>query len=139
MRPLTRKIVYAISFESLGVAVATMGLLLMSNTSAATSASLATLAATVALGWSMAFNTVFEAWESRQATRGRSFTRRTVHAILFEAGLVLILVPLTAWWLGVTLWMAIAYEAGLIALFIGYTYAFTWAFDAIFGLPHAAR
>lgn len=139
MRPALRKIVYAISFETLGVAVASAGLLAMSDATASQSISLSIIAATVALGWSYAFNTAFEAWEARQSQRGRSLARRSAHALLFEGGLVLILVPVMAWWLQVGLIEALTYEAGLIVLFIAYTYAFTWAFDRIFGLPASAQ
>lgn len=45
------------------------------------------------------FNWAFEAWETRQVTRGRNWKRRIVHAIGFEGGLVVMLVPLFAWWL----------------------------------------
>lgn len=138
-RSALRKLVYAVTFEALGVVVATIGLLVMSDASAGNSLGLAVLAATVAMNWSFAFNSAFESWEARQPRRGRSFGRRAVHALLFEGGLVLILMPLTAWWLGVGLWLAMVYEAGLIVLFIVYTWAFTWTFDAIFGLPEAAR
>jgi uncharacterized membrane protein len=139
MSPARRKIIYAISFETLGTVFASLALMLMSDASAGSSFVLSALAATVALIWSYLFNTVFEAWETRQPTRGRSFGRRAAHALLFEGGLVLLLVPVMAWWLKVTLLQALAYEAALIALFIIYTYAFTWAFDRIFGLPASAR
>ena len=139
MRPALRKIVYAVSFETLGVAVASLGLLAMSDASTRESVSLSVIAATVALSWSYVFNTIFEAWEARQTVKGRSFARRTAHALLFEGGLVIILVPVMAWWLSVGLWEALAYEAGLIVLFIAYTYVFTWAFDKMFGLPASAR
>jgi len=65
--------------------------------------------------------------------------RRTTHALGFEGGLVVLMLPLMAWWLDVTLWQALIYEAGLIVIFIIYTYVFTWAFDRIFGLPASAR
>ena len=139
MSPALRKIVYDVSFETLGVAVASIGLLVMSEASAEESVSLSILAASLALGWSFVFNSLFERWEARQARRGRSLIRRSAHAILFEGGLVVILVPVTAWWLGVGVQQAIAYEAGLIVLFILYTYIFTWSFDRLFGLPASAR
>ncbi len=139
MSPALRKILYAVSFESLGVAVASGGLLVMSEASAYQSISLSILAASVALAWSFAFNSLFERWEARQMRRGRSLRRRSAHASLFEGGLVVILVPVTAWWLKVGLWQAMAYETGLIGLFILYTYLFTWAFDSLFGLPASAR
>lgn len=139
MTPARRKIVYAVTFEALGTLVVSTYLWLVSEASPASSFALSILTATVALGWSFAFNTAFEAWEARQPVKGRSPARRTAHAVLFEGGLVLLLLPVMAWWLGVTLWQALAYEAGLIVLFILYTWLFTWGFDRIFGLPASAR
>jgi uncharacterized membrane protein len=139
MSPTRRKIVYAVSFETLGTLVASVYLWLVSEASPGSSLALAILTATIALCWSFVFNTIFEAWEARQVTRGRSLGRRSAHALLFEGGLVLICIPVMAWWLQVGLLEAAAYEAGLIVLFILYTYAFTWGFDRIFGLPASAR
>ena len=139
MTPARRKIVYAVSFEALGTLLASVALMLMSEASASSSLVLSLLTATIALSWSFVFNTIFEAWEARQPVRGRSLKRRTVHALLFEGGLVLICIPVMAWWLQVGYLEALVYEAGLIVLFILYTYAFTWGFDRIFGLPAAAR
>ena len=139
MSPARRKIIYAVSFETLGTLLATGALMLMSDAEAGSSLVLSVLTATIALSWSFVFNTVFEAWEARQPVKGRSLRRRTAHALLFEGGLVLICIPVMAWWLQVGYLEALVYEAGLIALFIVYTYAFTWAFDRIFGLPASAR
>ena len=139
MTPTSRKIIYAVSFEALGTLVATIALMLMSDADAGSSLVLSILTATIALSWSFVFNTVFEAWEGRQPVKGRSLRRRTAHALLFEGGLVLICIPVMAWWLQVGYLEALVYEAGLIALFIVYTYAFTWGFDRIFGLPASAR
>jgi uncharacterized membrane protein len=139
MTPTRRKIVQAVLFETLGTLVATAYLWLVSEAGAGSSLVLAVLTATIALGWSFLFNSIFEAWEARQLVKGRSLSRRTVHALLFEGGLVLISIPVMAWWLGVGYLEALAYEAGLIALFIVYTYLFTWGFDRVFGLPTSAQ
>ncbi len=139
MTPTRRKIIYAVSFETLGTLVATLGLMVMSDAKPLQSLVLSVIGATIALCWSYLFNTIFEAWEARQPVKGRSNLRRAVHALMFEGGLVLICVPIMAWWLGVGLVEAAGYEAGLIVLFIAYTYAFTWGFDRVFGLPESAR
>jgi uncharacterized membrane protein len=139
MTSARRKIVYAVTFETLGTLLASLYLWLVSDAGPASSLALSVLTATIALSWSFVFNSIFEAWEARQPVRGRSLKRRTVHALLFEGGLVLICVPVMAWWLQVGYLEALVYEAGLIALFIGYTYLFTWGFDRIFGLPASAR
>lgn len=139
MTPTTRKIVYALSFETIGIAVSTLGLLLLSDAGPTDSLVLSAFASTIAMTWSFIFNLIFEAWEARQTTKGRSLARRAVHALGFEGGLVLLMLPLMAWWLDVSLLQALVYESGLIAIFIAYTYVFTWAFDRIFGLPASAR
>ena len=139
MRPALRKIIYAVAFETGGILMATGALRLMSDAGSAKSFSLAVFSAAVALSWSFLFNTAFEAWETRQTTKGRSPLRRAVHAVLFEGGLVLILLPATAWWLSTTLWLAFTYEAVLIGLFLVYAWAFTWAFDKLLGLPNSAK
>lgn len=139
MSPARRKIIYAVSFETLGTLLASVALMLMSDADAGSSLALSVLTATIALSWSFVFNTGFEAWEARQPIRGRSLRRRTAHALLFEGGLVLICIPVMAWWLQVGYMEALVYEAGLIALFIAYTYVFTWGFDRVFGLPASAR
>lgn len=139
MSPTRRKIIYAVSFETLGTLLASVSLMLMSDASAASSLTLSVLTATIALSWSFVFNIFFEAWEASQPVKGRSLRRRTAHALLFEGGLVLICIPVMAWWLQVGYLKALVYEAGLIALFIVYTYVFTWGFDRVFGLPASAR
>lgn len=137
--PTLRRILYATCFEAGGILLSSALLLLMAETTAGSSLAFSVLASTIAMLWNLAFNAMFEAWESRQPIRGRSFKRRTAHALLFEAGLVLALLPLTAWWFSVSLLQALAYESALIVAFLIYTWAFTWAFDRLFGLPASAR
>lgn len=139
MSPLRRKIIYALSFEVLGIAVAGTSLFLVSAGDAAHSFSLSALCASVAMIWSYIFNTAFEAWESRQIHRARTRLRRMVHAVLFEGGLLAVLLPLTAWWLSISMLQAMMLEAGLVAVFILYTYLFTFAFDGLFGPPISAQ
>jgi uncharacterized membrane protein len=139
MSPSLRKITYAVTFELGGILVAGLALLAVASTSAPSTFAFSALAATLAMGWSLAFNSLFEAWEARQPVKGRSALRRSLHAILYEAGLVVILMPVTMWWFSVPLLTALSYEAGLILLFLVYTYIFTWGFDRIFGLPASAR
>jgi uncharacterized membrane protein len=65
--------------------------------------------------------------------------RRIAHGIGFEGGLAVILMPVMAYWLDISLWSAFVADLGLLAFFFVYTVAFTWVFDRIFGLPLSAR
>lgn len=106
---------------------------------AGASGAMAVVASTLAIVWNVTFNHLFEKWEARQSVKGRSAMRRVVHAMGFEGGLALALIPLMAWWFGVSLWEATLMEAGLLLFFLVYTYLFNWAFDRIFGLPASAQ
>ena len=139
MSPVTRKITYAITYEGLGILFGALVLRLMSQAPAEQTLALSVVAASIALVWSYLYNTLFEAWEARQTARGRSVLRRTIHALLFEGGLTLILLPLTAWFLSVSLPVALAYELGLVLFYMVYAWVFTWAFDHLFDLPDSAR
>lgn len=138
MQGLKRRIVYVVLYEAIAIAVASLGLAWMADASLGSSGVLATLASAVAVVWNVVFNHAFEAWESRQAVRGRSVARRVAHAIGFEGGLILFLVPLFAWWLNVSLWQALVMDLGLVVFFLCYTFVFNWVFDHVFGLPASA-
>ena len=139
MSPVTRRIVYAVLYEAIGIAVVSLGLTLFSGHGLERTGPVAVVTSLIAVTWSYLFNAAFEAWESRQAVRGRGLRRRIAHAIGYEVGLTLVLVPLLAWWLGVSLLEAFLYDAGLIAFFLVYTFVFSVAFDRVFGLPASAR
>jgi uncharacterized membrane protein len=139
LQGIWRRVVYISLYEVLAIALAGLGLMLMSGESLVASGALATATSAVAVVWNLVFNSLFERWEARQPVKGRSVKRRVAHAVIFEAGLVLMLVPLIAWWLGIGLWQALVMDMALVVFFLVYTFIFNWVFDAVFGLPASAR
>ena len=139
MQGIKRKVVYVTLYEAIAIVAATVGFALFSGQSMSHAGPLAVFCSIVAVCWNLAFNSLFEMWESRQAVKGRSVARRIAHAIGFEGGLVVILVPLVAWWLDVSLWHALLMDLGLVVFFLVYTFVFNWAFDRFFGLPASAQ
>ena len=132
-----RRVIYVAVYESLAIAI-TAVILAALGQSAWSASALSVITSATAIAWNLAFNALFERWESRQKKRGRSILRRAAHAIGFEGGLALIMVPFMAWWMGITLWQALLLDVGLLLFFLGYTFAFAWVFDHLFGLPAAA-
>jgi len=139
MQGIQRKIVYITLYEAIAIVCASIGLAAMSGQGLGHSGALAAATSAVAVLWNLLFNAMFEAWEARQAKGGRSVARRIAHAIGFEGGLVVLLVPLIAWWLSVSLWHALVMDVGLMLFFLVYTFVFNWAFDRVFGLPASAQ
>ena len=138
MQGLKRKLVYVSLYELLAVGLTSAGLALLAGSEPGHAGVAALASSAIALLWNLAYNHLFEGWEARQPGCGRSLRRRVGHALGFEAGLVVMLVPLFAWWLEVSLWQALLLDLGLILFFLAYTFAFNLAFDRIFGLPASA-
>jgi uncharacterized membrane protein len=139
MQGIKRKVVYITLYEIIAIAMSTAGLALLSGAEMGHASVAAVAASAIAVVWNLVFNTLFERWEARQAKRGRSLLRRVAHAVGFEGGLVVTLVPLFAWWLDISLWQAFVLDLGLIVFFLFYTFVFNLLFDRVFGLPASAR
>ena len=135
---LRRRVVYVTVYEIIAIAIATWGLASVTGQGAAHSVVISAASSAIAVAWNLVFNTLFERCEARQSVRGRSVARRVAHAIGFEGGLVLFLVPLFAWWFDIGLWQALVMDLGLLVFFLVYPFVFNWCFDRVFGLPASA-
>jgi uncharacterized membrane protein len=140
MQGLKRKLIYVTLFELIAVCMSSTLLSLISTRDSFMYAGMAAIAASaIALVWNLAYTSAFEYWEARQAKKGRGLLRRAAHALGFELGLVVLLVPLFAHLLGLSLWDAFVYDLGLMVFFMVYTFLFNLGFDHVFGLPASAQ
>lgn len=139
MSPRQRRIVQALCYEAIAIAVVGPLLSAAFGEGLSSSMALAALLSAIALAWNYVFNGLFEHWETRQPTRTRTLRRRLWHGIGFEGGLGLLLVPVMAWWLQISLLAALLADLGLLVFFFFYAIGFTWAFDRLFGPPLSAR
>jgi uncharacterized membrane protein len=139
MSPNTRRVVQALLYEAIAIAVVGPVLSLAFDKSPTSTFGLAVVLSIMALTWNYVFNWFFERWESRQSVRGRSFARRLAHGAGFEGGLVIILLPVMSLWLDISFITAFLANLGLLAFFFFYAIAFTWCFDRVFGLPASAQ
>lgn len=135
--PLWRRITYAVIFEILAVGFTTVILALLGNDSGS-SFIVGLISSTVALTWNLIFNWLFEMFERRIKVTHRPWYMRLSHAVAFEGGLIVMLVPAIAWVLGVSLLQAFMLEVLLLIFFLIYTAVYAWLFDRVFGLPEPA-
>jgi uncharacterized membrane protein len=133
-----RKITYVALYETIAFLCGTAGFVSASDSAVERAGALAIFASVFAVAWNFGYNAVFERWESRRAERGRGFGRRVLHAVGFELGFLVVLMPIAAWWLDISYVRSFVVNLGLNIFFFVYTFAFTWAFDRVFGLPAAA-
>ncbi|MEV5573927.1 PACE efflux transporter [Spirillospora sp. NPDC052269] len=138
MQGVKRKLVYVGAYEVLGLLLGTSVMTLLTGNSLSSTGPLAIMVSVVCTSWNMGYNYLFEAWESRQRDRTRTVWRRILHAVVFQVTLVCFLVPLIAWWLGISLVHAFLLDIVFIVYVPFYTLAYNWAFDKIFGVPTSA-
>ncbi|QFT81604.1 Bacterial Transmembrane Pair family protein [Roseovarius sp. THAF27] len=94
------------------------------------------VSATIATLWNMVFNFGFDLLLQRRTGATRKTARlRVVHAVLFEAGLLVVLMPFIAWYLQVSLWQALAMDLSFALFYMVYALGFNWLYDIVFPLP----
>ena len=138
LQGIKRKIIQAISFEVIAVIMVSPLVALLFGKSLTNAAGLSVLLSFLALFWNFAFNTLFEAWEIRQSRRERTFKRRVIHALGFEAGFGALVIPVVAYWLDISWQAALVTNLGMMLFFMVYQFGFQWAFDKLFGVPRSA-
>jgi uncharacterized membrane protein len=129
---------HALGFEVLALAIcAPLGAWLLGY-SLAHMGALTLMISLIAMVWNMAFNALFDRAQRRMGFE-RTLAARVIHAMLFELGLVLTVVPLAAWWLGIGLWEAFLLDIVIVLFFLPYTFAFNWTYDHLRALIIARR
>lgn len=139
LSPIKRRLIYVILFEITAILFSTLVLMLLSDSDAQESLPVAIIMSTTAVVWNYIYNATFEYWEVRKQIKKRTLAIRSIHAIGFEGGLVLICLPLYMLWYGVGPWIAFTMEAALLLFFLVYTFIFTLLFDQVFTLHHQVQ
>lgn len=138
MRSTPDRIRHALSFEVIGLILATPLGALAFHMPMAEIGVVTLVSATLATLWNYAYNIGFDHALLRMTGRiGKSLVTRVVHALLFEGGLLLLLMPFIAWYLGVSLVQAFWMDAAFSVFYLVYAFGFNWAYDGIFPLPEA--
>lgn len=129
-RSLGERIGHALAFELIALAICAPALAWLLDEPLLHLGALTLMFSTVAMLWNMLFNYLFDRAQRRLGFQ-RNLQARLCHAALFELGLIVVLVPLAAWWLSVGLLEALLLDIGLILFFLPYTVAFNWSYDVL--------
>lgn len=129
-KTLKERLFHALLFEFTALAICAPSLAWIMGQPLAHMGALTLMFSLVATLWNMLYNALFDRAQRRLGF-SRTLPVRLLHASLFEAGLVVMLVPLAAWWLNVGLLEAFILDIGLLLFFLPYTVAFNWVYDAL--------
>ncbi|MBA3041432.1 MAG: PACE efflux transporter [Alphaproteobacteria bacterium] len=136
MRSTSDRIRHAISFEILALLLVTpLGAWVFSLP--ITDIGVVSVAsATIAMLWNYVYNLGFDhAMQRFTGTTYKTVPIRVLHAVLFEAGILIVLAPFIAWYLGVGLWHAIVMDVSFSLFYLVYAFVFNWSYDRLFPIP----
>lgn len=94
------------------------------------------VSATLAMVWNYIYNLIFDT--ILQRTRGstlKTVPMRIAHAVLFEVGLLIVLMPFIAWYLNISLMHALVMDISFALFYMAYAFVFNFAYDKAFPLP----
>ena len=137
MRTLADRIRHTLLFEIFGLAISTPLAAWVLDKGLAQIGALNIVISLTAMCLNYVFNLVFDFALVRldRPVNVRPIWMRTLHAILFEASLIILIVPVVAWWLDMTLWAAFFTDLGFTLFFLVYAFVYNWVYDVVFPIP----
>ena len=97
------------------------------------------ISAVVATIWNYVYNLgVDHALKRLRGHVHKTVIMRVFHALCFELGLICVLLPLIALYLGQTLAQAAPLVTSLALFYVVYAFVFNWVYDVIFPIPQPA-
>ncbi|MBG21230.1 MAG: hypothetical protein CML31_14970 [Rhizobiales bacterium] len=133
MRSTKDRIRQALSFEIIGLIIVTPLFAWLFSHPMEQTGVLALMGATGATLWNYLFNLGFD--HALRAWRGhttKTLPLRILHAVLFEITLMILLLPIFAWWMGISLFQAFLIDIAFAGFYMAYAFIFTWGYDLLF-------
>ncbi len=141
MRTFRDRVRHAVLFEAVALAIFIPGSALLFQQPVQDMGVIGLLSATIATVWNFVYNLGFDkAMVRLRGSVQKTLTIRVVHTFLFEAGLVVMLIPMIAWYLGISLWAALIMDIAIVTYYLVYAFFFNMAYDRVFpvGTPAAS-
>lgn len=138
MRTTGDRIRHAVSFEIIGLILVTPLGAWVFGTPMHDIGVVAAVSATIATCWNYVYNLAFDHAMLRIIGDViKTPVMRVFHALLFEAGLLVVLMPFIVWYLGAALIHAFLMDASFALFYVAYAFIFNWAYDIIYPIsPH---
>ncbi|WP_310090700.1 MULTISPECIES: PACE efflux transporter [Bosea] len=140
MRSFPDRVRHTVMFEIIGLALVIPGGAMLFNLPATHMGVIGVGSATVATLWNFVYNLGFDHAMLRFTGHTRKSLRlRVLHALLFEGGLLVLLLPPMAWYLGMGLWETLVMDLAIVVFYVVYAFLFNLAYDRAFPVPAQPR
>jgi uncharacterized membrane protein len=140
MRTVPDRIRHALSFEIIGLLLAVPFGALLFNHPMEDIGVVTIVSSVVATVWNYLYNWGFDhALKRLTGSVEKSLPVRIGHAVLFEVGLVALLMPFVAWYLGISIIDALLLDVSLAIFYMVYAFIFNLAYDRVFPVSGTAH
>ncbi|HCN17640.1 MULTISPECIES: PACE efflux transporter [Psychrobacter] len=136
MRTTKDRIRHALGFEIIGLLIFAPLASLVFGFELHLMGMMALVGSIVATIWNYFYNILFDrAMLKLCGTLQKTVLIRVLHAILFEGGLLLLFLPVIAWYLNISLWEAFKMDIAMATFYLVYAFVYNWVYDQIFAIP----
>ena len=133
MRTFRDRVRHALLFEAVALAIFIPGSAMLFDQPVEHMGVIGIASATLATLWNFVFNIGFDRALLRLHGRvDKSMAMRVAHTLLFEAGLVVMLIPMIAWYLDTSLAAAFLMDLAIVTFYLVYGFLFNIAYDRLF-------
>jgi uncharacterized membrane protein len=140
MRQTSDRIRHAVGFELVGLLGAMPWLAVLFGVDPMHSGAMGLFFSVIATAWNYFYNRWFDIFLfKRQGHSDKSQKQRIFHAFGFELGLLVITIPVMAWWLNVSLLDALIMDAAMIIYYLFFAYFYNLAYDKLFPINKASK
>lgn len=93
----------------------------------------------VATVWNYFYNILFDnaMFKLRGAVQ-KTVPIRILHALLFEGGLLVLFLPVIAWYLDISLWDAFKMDIAMATFYLIYAFIYNWIYDKVYPIPKSS-
>ena len=130
----TARVIHMLGFEIFGVIIFTPIAMFVLHEDIFSVGVIAVMISLMAMVWNFIYNYIFDLVENslngHRSTRKMSM--RLFHALLFEIGLLIVTVPLVAYWLDMSLLDALLIDIGFVVFYLIYALSYNYIFDKIY-------
>jgi len=124
------RLFHTVLFELLGASLAIIGLILFTNHQPEALSGTVIVLMTIAMTWNFVFNAVFDRLYPGKREQ-RSLKMRIYFVLVFEAGLLLLTIPVLAYILNISLLEAFLLDISVTIFITLYAFAFNYCYDHI--------
>ena len=137
MRTTKDRIRHAISFEVIGLLIFAPLASVVFGFELQLMGVIALVGSLIATLWNYFYNILFDkAMLKIKNSVQKTVLIRIVHAVLFEGGLLLLFMPMIAWYLKIGLWEAFVMDIAMATFYLIYAFIYNWAYDHVFPIPN---